>query len=185
MTEILSLASGNTDIYIAEQKSAFLVHLLSGTVPDYLLSYRWIVQLGSLQIFFETLWTCLLAILFYVSETLVEAVSAQNASQRIWVCSNLPALVALGLIYCLFTHNLTFPIDRKEVCLESGYLTLPLPSSKSTFSQPFQEKCISEVVRICSIIIFHLSKLWKAKFFILCDVIFLVRLQEKFEFYHS
>ena len=37
------------------------------------------------------------------------------------------------------------------------------------------------IVRIGSIIIFHLSKLWKAKFFILCDVIFLVRLQRKFE----
>ena len=32
-------------------------------------------------------------------------------------------------------------------------LTLSLPSSKSTFSQPFEEKCISDVVRIgCSII---------------------------------
>ena len=48
-----------------------------------------------------------------------------------------------------------------------------------------QEKCISEVVRIGSIIIFHLSKLWKAKFFILCDVIFLVRLQGKIEIVHS
>ena len=35
------------------------------------------------------------------------------------------------------------------------------------------------------IIIFHLSKLWKAKFLILCDVILLVRLQEKFEIDHS
>ena len=51
----------------------------------------------------------------------------------------------------------------------------------STFSQ---EKCISEVVRI-GIIFYHPSKLWKAKFFILCDVIFLVRLQEKFEIDHS
>ena len=42
--------------------------------------------------------------------------------------------------------------------------------------------CKSEVVRIGSIIISHqMSKLWKAKFFILCDVIFLVRLQEKFD----
>ena len=44
----------------------------------------------------------------------------------------------------------------------------------------------SEIVRICSIImIFHLGKLSKAKFFILCDVILLVRLQEKFEIDHS
>ena len=34
-------------------------------------------------------------------------------------------------------------------------------------------------------IISHLNKLWKAKFFTLCDVIFLVRLQEKFEIDHS
>ena len=33
--------------------------------------------------------------------------------------------------------------------------------------------------------IYHLSKLWKTKFFILCDVIFLVRLQGKFEIDHS
>ena len=32
----------------------------------------------------------------------------------------------------------------------------------------------------CSIIIFHQSKVWKATFFMLCDVIFLVRLQGKF-----
>ena len=30
---------------------------------------------------------------------------------------------------------------------------------------------MSEVVRIGSLIIFHLSKLWKAKFFKLCDYI--------------
>ena len=34
-------------------------------------------------------------------------------------------------------------------------------------------------------IIFHLSKLWRAKFFILCDVILLVGLQGKFETDHS
>ena len=51
-------------------------------------------------------------------------------------------------------------------------------SSRSTFSQPFEEKCVSVVVRIGSIIILRLSKLWKAKFSILCDVIFLVRLQD-------
>ena len=48
-----------------------------------------------------------------------------------------------------------------------------------------KEKCIDEVARIGSKIIFHMSKLWKAKFFILCDVILLVRPQEKFEIDHS
>ena len=57
-------------------------------------------------------------------------------------------------------------------------LTLSLPSSKSTFSQPFKYIYISYVVRISSIIIFNLSNLeWKAKFSILSGVIFLVRLQ--------
>ena len=47
------------------------------------------------------------------------------------------------------------------------------------------KKCIRDVVGIGCIIILHLSKLWKAKFFILCDVISIMRLQEKFEFDHS
>ena len=64
-------------------------------------------------------------------------------------------------------------------------LTLSLPSSNSTFSQPSKEKCMSDVVRIGSIIICQHSKLWTAKFFILCGVIFLVRLQGKFDIDHS
>ena len=52
------------------------------------------------------------------------------------------------------------------------------------FSQ--QRRCISEATSIGSIImIFHLSKLSKAKFFILCDVILLVRLQGKIDIDHS
>ena len=38
-------------------------------------------------------------------------------------------------------------------------LTLSLPSSQDAFSQLFEEICTSEVVRIGSIIIFHLRKL--------------------------
>ena len=41
------------------------------------------------------------------------------------------------------------------------------------------------VVRIGSIIIFYLSKLSNATFSILCDVIFLMRLQRKFDTDHS
>ena len=40
-------------------------------------------------------------------------------------------------------------------------------------------------MRIRIKIIFHLSKLWKAKFSLLCDVIFLVRLEGKFDIDHS
>ena len=45
--------------------------------------------------------------------------------------------------------------------------------------------CMSDVARICSIITFLLSKLWKVKFSLLCDVIFLVRLQGNFDIDHS
>ena len=43
---------------------------------------------------------------------------------------------------------------------------------------------VSGELRIGSIIIFHLSKLWKAKFFVLCDVL-MVRLQGKFKIDHT
>ena len=48
-----------------------------------------------------------------------------------------------------------------------------------------KRKCISEVVRIGGTMISRLSKLSKAKFSILCDVIFMVRLQGKFVIDHS
>ena len=64
-------------------------------------------------------------------------------------------------------------------------LTLPRPCSKRTFSQLYKEKCISEAVRVGSVNSFHLNNLWKATFFILCDVIFLMRLEGKFEVDHS
>ena len=76
---------------------------------------------------------------------------------------------------------------QRNVCAclsKCVHVTLSLPSSKTTFSPPFKEKCIGEVVRIGSIIISHLSKLWNTKFFIPCDVIFLVRMQGKFEIDH-
>ena len=44
-----------------------------------------------------------------------------------------------------------------------------------------RRNCISDVVRIGSTIVSHLIKLWNVKFFLLCDVIFLVKLQGKFE----
>ena len=66
-------------------------------------------------------------------------------------------------------------------------LILSLLSLKSTFYQHMYKmrKCIHEVARIGHIVISHQSKLWKAKFSILCDVIFLVRLQGKFDIEHS
>ena len=62
-------------------------------------------------------------------------------------------------------------------------MRLGLWRAATSLFKPFHSKVktdpfSSEIVRIGSIIIFHLSKLWKAMFIILCDnVIFLVRLQ--------
>ena len=67
--------------------------------------------------------------------------------------------------------------------INSG-LTLSLLSPRSTFSHHLLKEMYKWGNKIGSIIIFHLSKLWKARFFILCDAIFLVRLQEKFEIDH-
>ena len=69
--------------------------------------------------------------------------------------------------------------------MELSWVYLFIPKLKIVHSPNISKrKCISEVVRIGSIIIFHLSKLGKAKFSILCDVIFLAR-QQKFEVDHS
>ena len=64
------------------------------------------------------------------------------------------------------------------VCFE----LLPFHSQVQKVHSPdlFEERCISEVVRIGSVIVYHLSR-----FFMLCDVIFLVTLQGKFETDHS
>ena len=48
-----------------------------------------------------------------------------------------------------------------------------------------QRLCMGKVVRIARILIVHQSKLWKDKFSILCDVIFLARLQGKYDIDHS
>ena len=74
------------------------------------------------------------------------------------------------------------------LCLDHSLtIFLPFHSQVQKVHSPNlpKEKCMGEVVRIGSVIIFHPSNLWKAKFFILCDVIFLVRLQGKFDFDHS
>ena len=65
------------------------------------------------------------------------------------------------------------------------YKTINPLSPKCTFFQRFKEKCMNEVMRIESIITSHLSTLWKARFSILRDIIFLLRMQEKFDIDHS
>ena len=68
---------------------------------------------------------------------------------------------------------------------KTEWLTLSLPSAKTTFCLPSKRNVwVKWSSENWYIIIFHLSKLWKAKVFTLCDVIFLVRLQRKFEIDH-
>ena len=71
-----------------------------------------------------------------------------------------------------------------SVSIESS-LTLFLPSSKTTFSQPFKEQCIREVVRVGSIIIFYLSKAMRSQVLHTVWSNISVRLQEKLEIDHS
>ena len=54
---------------------------------------------------------------------------------------------------------------EEQTCRESSGLTFSLLSSKSKHSRPnlLKIKCISEVARIGSIIVFHLSKVWKSQ----------------------
>ena len=70
--------------------------------------------------------------------------------------AGMPDTVLFGTRFA-FTKNIILvillsypPVFMPHTCLFS--------SSKRTFSQPFQEKCMSEVAKIGSIIIFHLSK---------------------------
>ena len=60
--------------------------------------------------------------------------------------------------------------QARDGCIRN--LTFSFPSSKSIFSQRIKETCMSEVVRIGSVVIFHsLSKLGQAKFSILwCNI---------------
>ena len=87
--------------------------------------------------------------------------------------------------FWISTTPMACDISIRRVSRSSVRLTLnPYKGKKVHSPNLLKEKCISEVVRIGSII-FHLSMLRKAKFSIQCDVLFLVRLQGKFEFDHS
>ena len=80
------------------------------------------------------------------------------------------------------------PKVRVKLCLIRGVVGGREDGSRSqkVHSPNFlTDKYISKVVRISSMIIFYLSKLWKAKFSIQFDVILLVRLQGKFDIDHS
>ena len=87
--------------------------------------------------------------------------------------------------------GLTLRRNARELGREHTAWTPGPASSKpeSPFHSQAQKvhspKRVIDVVRIGSVIIFHLSKLQKAKFFKLCGEIFLARPQGKFEIDHS
>ena len=68
-----------------------------------------------------------------------------------------------------------YPLRAQQAC-EPLFNTFIPEFQKYILPTPFE--------RSGNIIIFHLSKWWKAKFFLLCYVIFLVRLQAKFEIWN-
>ena len=81
----------------------------------------------------------------------------------------------------------TFLFKRLGECtfFNMGVKGQPFHSQGQKVHSPnyLKSKCISEEPKIGSVII--LSKLWKAKFFTLSDVMFLVRLQGKLDIDHS
>ena len=75
---------------------------------------------------------------------------------------------------CVHRSGLNSFRGRKELLFKNLFYICQLnpstPKLKKHILPTRKEKCVSWVVRIGSIIIFLLSKLWKANFFMLCDV---------------
>ena len=65
------------------------------------------------------------------------------------------------VIVVWIAEKLSSSHGRSHCELNSTFVQRINSSSKRTFSQPFKEICINERVKIGSIIIFHLSTLWK------------------------
>ena len=103
-----------------------------------------------------------------------------NPSMRLaWTSSNSP----LALPY-LWTVQLLWIIS--SMTMAWAFFNPFSPKLKKcilpNFKKQSYERCSKNLY---SIITFHLSKLCKVKFSILCDVIFLVRLQGNFDIDHS
>ena len=79
------------------------------------------------------------------------------------------------------SHNF---VTAREVLVARAAVLVAFATVLVAVSSPTELHLNPSLPSFGSIIIFHLSKLWKAKFLILCDVIFLVRLQGEFEIYH-
>ena len=72
---------------------------------------------------------------------------------------------------------MTFEFTTKRARASSSFQSVVVQNILPTFYREMY-KCCSENLVVQSV--FHLSKLWKTKFLLLCDVILLVRLEEKF-----
>ena len=81
------------------------------------------------------------------------------ATSTFWICCcNLKHGRRDACIICNATLDVALLRLLLYLWLSFSPLNLSLPRCKVTFSQPFKENCMPEVVRIGSIIIFHLSK---------------------------
>ena len=94
------------------------------------------------------------------------------------VCTEVVHLIKTGRIITSFRNCLYY------VAMSQWIIANPFAPKFKKYILP-EMYSISGVARIVDRIIFHPSKLWKAKFFILYDAIFLVRLQGKFQLDHS
>ena len=114
-------------------------------------------------------WHCLLNI-----HTIVEArgnVYEDGVGSRVEGGEGLLGIDQLGCCTLLkqsltslgHSSSTSLVVHIKWYAVSGSCLTLSLPSLKSTFSQPFKEKCTREVARIGSIISFHLSKAMKTQ----------------------
>ena len=72
-------------------------------------------------------------------------------------------LLKYGRPSVAITFNKNCSHKKGSDLTDNQSLSGSLPSSRSTFSQPFKDRCISEVARIGSLIIFHLSKAMKSQ----------------------
>ena len=83
-----------------------------------------------------------------------------------------------------FTRKQNY-LPPENYCCKKVFYPFHSWAQKVYSSNLSKSNCMSDVARICSTITFNLSKLWKVKFSILCDVIFLVILQGNFDIDHS
>ena len=129
----------------------------------------WFLRLSHNQNTSDTLWTKA-TVCFREGSTL----------ERVHVTYSWTSKLNSGLSYSKWSHD-ELVASLVAILSEPDTARTNFVNQKVHSPNLLKRRYISEVARICIIIIFHMSKLWKVKFSLLCDVIFQVGLQEKFD----